>query len=137
MPETTHRHEVEHTEEEWRRILMPDQFRILRQAGTEPAFDNEYWDNHADGAYHCGACDQVLFDSRDKFDSGTGWPSYTRPIDPTVVDTAMDTGLGSVRTEVLCHRCGGHLGHVFDDGPPPTGMRYCMNSGSLRFAART
>ena len=127
---------VEHTDEEWRRLLSADAFRILRLAGTEPAFNNEFWNSHADGIYLCGGCSRPLFDSADKYDSGTGWPSFARPIDDKAVETGPDTQLGTERTEVRCARCGGHLGHVFDDGPEPEGKRYCMNSGALTFQPR-
>jgi peptide-methionine (R)-S-oxide reductase len=127
---------IEKTEDEWRAILTPDQFRILRRGGTEPPFDNAYWDNHADGTYECAGCALQLFDSADKFDSGTGWPSFGKPVEPDAVEERLDSSLGMRRTEVLCARCGGHLGHVFEDGPAPTGKRYCMNSGSLKFEAR-
>jgi len=127
---------IEKTEDEWRAILSPDRFRILRRGGTEPPFDNEYWDNHEDGTYSCAGCDLVLFDSADKYDSGTGWPSFGKPVEPDVVEDRVDSSLGMRRTEVLCARCEGHLGHVFDDGPPPLRKRYCMNSGSLKFEAR-
>jgi peptide-methionine (R)-S-oxide reductase len=129
-------YEVEHTDDEWRRILTPEAFRVLRRAGTEPAFHNAFWDNHADGVYHCGGCAQPLFDSNDKFDSGTGWPSFTRPISGDVTETHTDSTFGMKRTEVRCSRCGGHLGHLFDDGPPPLYTRYCMNSVSLTFEPR-
>jgi peptide-methionine (R)-S-oxide reductase len=127
---------IEKTDDEWRAILTPDQFRILRRGGTEPPFDNEYWDNHEDGTYECAGCGLLLFDSGDKFDSGTGWPSFTQPMAPDVVEERVDSSLGMRRTEVLCARCEGHLGHVFDDGPAPAHKRFCMNSGSLKFQAR-
>jgi peptide-methionine (R)-S-oxide reductase len=129
-------YEVEHTDDEWRKLLGADRFRILRRAGTEPAFSNEYWDNHEDGLYRCGGCANLLFDSKDKFDSGTGWPSFTRPTRDEAVEEHTDRTFGMARTEVVCARCGGHLGHVFNDGPPPRGLRYCMNSGSLTFEPR-
>lgn len=129
-------YEVSHTDTEWRELLTPDQFRVLRRAGTEPAFANEYWDNHAPGLYRCAGCDRELFEAADKFDSGTGWPSFTRPIVPEAVETHTDTQFGMTRTEVRCARCGGHLGHLFPDGPSPTFKRYCMNSASLKFEPR-
>jgi peptide-methionine (R)-S-oxide reductase len=130
-------YEVRHTEAEWREILTPDEFRVLRRAGTELAFHNEYWDNNEPGTYRCRACGRGLFDSDDKFDSGSGWPSFTRPVDPEAVQAHTDTTFGMRRTEVLCSRCGSHLGHLFLDGPAPYGTRYCMNSLSLRFEARS
>lgn len=129
-------YEVSHTDDEWREILTRDEFRVLRRAGTEPSFDNEYWDNHEPGAYNCRACGRALFDSDDKFESGCGWPSFTRPVEEAAVETHVDTSFGMRRTEVRCSRCGSHLGHVFRDGPPPLGTRYCINSLSLRFVAR-
>ena len=127
---------VSHTDAEWRELLTPDQFRVLRRQGTEPSFANEYWDNHAAGVYRCAGCAQPLFDSDDKFDSGTGWPSFTRSIEPRAVETHTDSQFGMTRTEVRCSRCGGHLGRLFDDGPAPSRMRYCMNSASLAFEPR-
>ncbi len=121
------------TEEEWKKELSAEEYRILREKGTEPAFSGKYWDNHKDGVYHCAACGNPLFDAETKFESGTGWPSFYQPIEEDNVATETDKSYGMVRTEVLCNRCGGHLGHVFEDGPEPTGLRYCINSAALDF----
>jgi peptide-methionine (R)-S-oxide reductase len=123
---------VSKTDEEWKRTLTPEQYRVLRQKGTERAFTGPYWNDHKHAVYKCAGCDLVLFKSDDKFDSGTGWPSFTKPATPDAVATESDGTLGMVRTEVKCPRCGGHLGHVFDDGPKPTGLRYCINGAALK-----
>jgi peptide-methionine (R)-S-oxide reductase len=124
---------VTKTEEQWRKQLTPEQFHILREKGTERAFSGKLWDNHEAGVYRCAACGQVLFSSDTKFESGTGWPSFFQPASPAAVQLHEDNSLFMSRTEVVCSRCGGHLGHVFPDGPEPTGQRYCMNSASLSF----
>jgi len=123
------------TNEEWKKILTPEQYYILREKGTERAFSGKYDKNHEHGIYRCAGCELDLYRSEEKFDSGTGWPSFTAPIAAENVGTRPDKSFFSQRTEVHCPRCGGHLGHVFDDGPKPTGKRYCMNSAALQFVA--
>lgn len=124
------------TEAEWHKILTPSQYEITRDKDTETAFCGAFYDNHQDGIYHCVCCNLPLFTSSTKFDSGTGWPSFFQPVAPENVSAKTDTSFGMERTEVHCTRCDGHLGHVFDDGPPPTGQRYCMNSGAMTFVPK-
>src|SRR5581483_7290818 len=125
------KHPVEKSDDEWRKLLTEEQFRVLRQKGTERAFTGAYWNSHDRALYVCAACGQELFKSEAKFDSGCGWPSFTAPADAAAVENERDDSHGMSRTEVMCSRCGGHLGHVFDDGPRPTGLRYCINSAAL------
>jgi methionine-R-sulfoxide reductase len=125
--------DFERTEEEWRGVLTPEQYRVLRQAGTERPFTGRYWDHHEAGTYVCAGCGAELFTSDTKFDSGCGWPSFYDALDPARVEEREDRSHGMRRVEVLCRACGGHLGHVFPDGPRPTGLRYCINSASLGF----
>ena len=124
---------VQKSEEQWKAELSPEQFNVLRRKGTERPFTGKYVNNHDDGSYRCAACGAVLFESGTKFESGTGWPSFTAPAVADAVELHKDRSYGMTRTEVTCRRCGGHLGHVFPDGPGPTGQRYCINSVSLEF----
>ncbi len=127
---------VDKTDEQWRAELNSEQYRVCRQQGTERAFTGKYYAHKEDGLYRCGCCGEPLFDSAAKYDSGSGWPSFWRPLDEEAVETVEDNTLGMPRTEVHCRACGAHLGHVFPDGPRPTGLRYCINSVSLTFGRR-
>ena len=124
---------IKKSDTEWQEQLSPDQYYVARKKGTEPAFTGKYWDNHEEGTYTCACCGTPLFDSATKFESGTGWPSFYAPVDPANVATEVDTSHGMRRVEALCAKCDAHLGHVFPDGPRPTGQRFCMNSASLNF----
>jgi peptide-methionine (R)-S-oxide reductase len=130
--EKTMNGKIEKSEEEWRKALTPQQYHVLREKGTERPFTGEYADTHDDGMYRCAGCGNPLFNSETKYESGSGWPSFYEPVAKDAVETENDRKLGMTRTEVLCAKCGGHLGHVFPDGPEPTGLRYCMNSAALK-----
>ena len=134
-PTPNSNNKVKKSSKEWKKLLTDEEYRVLREQGTERAFTGEFYDHHDSGMYTCAACGLELFSSVHKFESGTGWPSYWQPINESNVEETMDDSYGMVRSEVHCARCGGHLGHVFEDGPEPTGLRYCINSVSLDFKA--
>ncbi len=128
---------VVHTEAEWKKLLTPEQYRVMREKGTERAFTGRYWDTKTPGVYCCAACGEPLFESDAKFDSGCGWPSFFKPLDGARLVETRDESFGMTRIEITCAKCGAHMGHVFDDGPPPTGLRYCINSVSIELKPKT
>ena len=136
MAEPNGKSKVKKSDDDWRKVLTPEEYDVLRLKGTDPPFTGKYVNNHEKGIYRCAGCGQVLFDSDTKFDSGSGWPSFWKPISKERIQEETDRSHGMERVEVLCKNCGGHLGHVFEDGPKPTGLRYCINSSALRFKSK-
>ncbi|MBA3648529.1 MAG: peptide-methionine (R)-S-oxide reductase MsrB [Chitinophagales bacterium] len=136
FPSSKATYPITKTDAEWKKLLTPQQYYITREKGTDPGFSGPYWNNHEKGIYNCIACGEPLFSSETKFESGTGWPSFFKPINDKAVKTFTDASTGSTRTEVVCSRCGAHLGHIFNDGPQPTGLRYCLDGSALNFVKK-